>query len=304
MTEQSSLSLSPTDKKQSACLPEQDEVLNERYRLNKILGVGGMGVVYQASDLLLLSLGVNQSHFAIKMLTREAQEYTDAGLLLVNEFTQVQKLQHANILPINQIDICQQSHHAFIVMPKMEGEPLSMLLASPFGITKEKERFVLASSLILAVLHCHKKGVIHGDIKPENIMIDKNGHLTLFDFSISRSVNEKNNRCAIDFSKVHAWSGDYAAPEVLAGTAPTIKSDQYSLCVLLYKLIFNIRHNANETPMVIDKNLKYVPLQAILISGMQPDPNQRHVNFTELLSTLKVLKDELTQQRKNKFFFF
>lgn len=304
MTEQSRSSVSPTNKTRSDYLPPKNQVLNNRYRLDKILGVGGMGVVYQASDLLLLSLGVNQCHFAIKMLTGETQEYTDAGLLLVNEFTQAKKLQHENILPINQLDICQKTHQAFIVMPKMEGESLSMLLTSPFGITKEKERLVLASSLILAVIHCHEKGVIHGDIKPENIMIDKNGHLTLFDFSISRDVNEKNNGCAIDFSKVHAWSGDYAAPEVLAGSAPTLKSDQFSLCILLYKLIFNIHPNPRKNPETINKNLKHIDLQTSLISGMHPDPNQRQVHGSELLATLKVLKEELAPQRKNRFFFF
>ena len=268
------------------------DIINERYKIKKILGVGGMGIVYEVSDLLLSSLQISNNRLAIKVLNEEASQFNDAQYILVNEYLQTQKLCHPNIVPIQHMGLCNKSQKAYLLMPIVQGEQLSTLLDSPVATLSNKERVTFSIQLINAISHCHQRSVIHSDIKPSNIMISQEGELLLFDFGISRSLEEKENRYAIDFNKVHAWSGDYAAPEVIHGTIPKKKSDLFSLSVLIYKLLFNV-HPYQQVEQV--KKHPMAPLasiQSLLLQGMAPNEQNRAL-------CLNQLSDELYQLKSN-----
>ncbi|MGF1807245.1 protein kinase, partial [Aliivibrio sifiae] len=116
------------------------KIINGRYKIKRVLGVGGMGIVYQVDDLLLKSIGLEQYEFAIKVLNSESAEFNDADLLLVNEYLQANQLQHPNIVPIQHLALCEESQRGFLVMPMIKGELLSLLLDSPFEDIPDEAR--------------------------------------------------------------------------------------------------------------------------------------------------------------------
>ncbi|WP_375322167.1 serine/threonine-protein kinase [Aliivibrio logei] len=274
------------------------KVINGRYKIKRVLGVGGMGIVYQVDDLLLKSIGLEQYKFAIKVLNSESAEFNDADLLLVNEYLQANQLQHPNIVPIQHLALCEESLRGFLVMPMVKGELLSLLLDSPFENIPDDARLKYAFILINCLLHCHKRGVIHGDLKPSNILISNNNELHLFDFSISRNMDPNKNNFAINFNQVHAWSGDYAAPEVLQGNAPTIKSDLYSLSILLYKLLLRTHPYQQKESTVGTKTKEQQKIHKLLLQAMGPVPAERILNFKALISVFKEIKNKQTIEKK------
>lgn len=262
------------------------EIINNRYKIRRIAGIGGMGIVYEVSDLLLTSLNISSDRLAIKVLNAEAHQYNDAQCILINEYTQTRKLHHPNILPIQKIELCNKTDNTFLLMPLIQGDLLSILLDSPMSHISNAERVNYAIQLINAVSHCHNSSVIHGDIKPGNILISKEGHLFLFDFGISRNLNEKENQFAIDFNKVHAWSGNFSAPEVINGQTSTIKSDLFSLSILIYKLLFNIHPYQQEHLINRSTNKTLANIQQILLQGMTPKEQDRTLGFQQLKKEL------------------
>ncbi len=274
------------------------KIINGRYKIKRVLGVGGMGIVYQVDDLLLKSIGLEQYEFAIKVLNSESVEFNDADLLLVNEYLQANQLQHPNIVPIQHLALCEESQRGFLVMPMIKGELLSLLLDSPFEDIPDEARLKYAFILINCLLHCHKRGVIHGDLKPSNILISNNNELHLFDFSISRNIDPDKNNFAINFSQVHAWSGDYAAPEVLQGNAPTIKSDLYSLSILLYKLLLRTHPYQQKESTVETRTKEQQKIHKLLLQAMGPVPAERHLNFKVLISVFKEIKNKQNTEKK------
>ncbi|MBL4829781.1 MAG: protein kinase [Aliivibrio sp.] len=264
-------------------------IINGRYKIKRVVGVGGMGVVYEVSDLLLSSLQISNNTLAIKILNGEANQYNDAQYILVNEYLQAKKLHHPNIVPILQMDLCNKTNKAFLLMPMIHGELLSILLDSPVTDLSKLERITYATQLVNTISHCHDRSVIHGDIKPGNVLISKSGEFFLFDFSISRSLDDKDNQYAIDYNKVHAWSGHYVAPEVLHGQAPTIKSDLFSLSVLIYKLLFNVHPYQQEELVQKHSKKSLANIQSLLLQGMTPLEKHRKLNFHQLNAELNKL---------------
>lgn len=250
-----------------------------------------MGIVYQVDDLLLKSIGLNNYHMAIKVLNSEASHFADADLLLVNEYIQSSHLHHPNIVSIQHLALCNESQRGFLIMPVIKGELLSLLLDSPFENIPIDARLKYAYSLINCIHHCHKRGVIHGDLKPGNILISDSNELFLFDFSISRNLDPEKNKFTINFNQVHAWSGDYAAPEVLQGNAPTIKSDLYSLAILLYKLLFKVHPYQQNKEQLEPRTREEQKLHHLLLQAMGPVPSERHLNFKGLLNIFKEMKN-------------
>lgn len=272
------------------------KIINNRYKIKRVLGVGGMGIVYQVDDLLLKSIGLEQSEMAIKVLSSEVATFDDAELLLVNEYQQANELHHPSIVPIQHLALCDDSQKAFLIMPMIKGELLSLLLDSPFESIPTTARLKYAFSLINCVIHCHKRGVIHGDLKPSNILISDTNELYLFDFSISRNINPQKNNFAINFNQVHAWSSDYAAPEVQRGNEPTTKSDLYSLSILLYKLLLNTHPYHQGKEALRNKEQQYI--HQLLTQAMSPIPSDRQLNVKALITLFKEMKKNHTKDKK------
>jgi serine/threonine-protein kinase Stk1 len=213
------------------CLPPVPDLLCNRYRVERLLGVGGMGAVFRARDLLREQLGDPCPLVAIKTLNDECAEYPDAPTLLHSEFVRTLRVKHPNVIRVLHFDIDPTSEHPFIVMELLEGITLDqLLLRQPQGLAW-RDIHSIGGSVLAALAHCHERGTVHGDIKPSNILAGEEG-VRLFDFGLGHGSQDELPQ--LDRERFKAWTPRYAAPEILLGEPASSAADVYSLgCVLL-----------------------------------------------------------------------
>ncbi len=196
--------------------------LNNRYKLEKKVGEGGFATVYQATDLLL------GRTVAVKILDNTLA--TDKELMgrFQLEARAVAALDHPSILTVHDFGLLPDS--AFLVMPYVPGGALSVQLRARRATLEETSEYLeqMASALDSA----HKMGIVHRDVKPQNILVRSNGRLVLTDFGFAKMLVDVNAEAATRaLGTVH-----YVAPEQVRGLV-SAASDQYSLGVLLYQMV-------------------------------------------------------------------
>ena len=216
---------------------ELPDILCKRYKIERLLGVGGMGAVYRARDLLREQYGDPDPYVAIKTLNEEFAEYPDANALLYTEFALTSRLRHSNVIRLFTFDVDPQSQRAFMTMEPLKGPTLDQLLeAHPEGLDWPAFRDI-ALPLLDALACAHERGVLHGDLKPSNVMLAKDG-LRLFDFGLGQPVQGLlNGLPRLSRKRIAAWTPRYAALELLNGEGLTSTSDIYGLACVLYELI-------------------------------------------------------------------
>jgi serine/threonine-protein kinase Stk1 len=217
-------------------LPPLPEVLAGRYRIERLLGAGGMGTVYRARDLVREQMGAPDASIALKLLSDVFAESPDANSLLYSEFAMTQHLRHPGVVQVFDFNVDPDSQRAFITMELMRGLPLDRLLCErPLGLPWSELRDI-AIELLDALAHAHGRGVLHGDLKPSNVMLADNG-VRLFDFGLGQTVEgvlpglPKLRR-----ETLNAWTPAYAAPELLEGGPLSTRTDVYAVACLLYEL--------------------------------------------------------------------
>ncbi|MNJ44585.1 Serine/threonine-protein kinase PknA [compost metagenome] len=212
------------------------DVLAGRYRLERLLGAGGMGVVYRARDLLHEQFGDPDPYIALKVMSEELSEAPDASALLYSEFTLTRRLRHPNIVRLHSFEVDTQCQRAFITMELMRGLALDKLLCErPTGLPC-KELCEVVRPLLDALAHSHAHGVLHGDLKLSNVMLCEEG-VRLFDFGLSQSEEGiLTGLPQLSRSRFNAGTPSYAAPELLEGGALSISSDLYALACVIYEL--------------------------------------------------------------------
>lgn len=223
----------PQQQRRKICLAPVPDLLCKRYRIERLLGVGGMGAVFRARDLLREQLGDPSPWVALKTLSNECAEYPDAPTLLHSEFVRTLRLRHPGVIRALHFDIDPGSEHPFIVMELLNGLTLDQLLLRQSGEIPWREVRAIGCDLVAAVAYCHLQGTVHGDIKPSNILVGNQG-LRLFDFGLGRSLGDALPR--LDPERFQAWTPRYAAPEILDGEPVSCASDVYSLGRVLLEL--------------------------------------------------------------------
>ena len=224
--------LAPT-KASIGALPD---VLAGRYRLERLLGAGGMGAVYRARDLLHEQFGDPDPYIALKILSEEFAESPDASALLYSEFALTRRLRHDNVVRAHTFEVDTDCQRAFITMEYMRGLTLDKLLCErPLGLPwKELRDIVLPLLDTLAYAHC--RGVLHGDMKPSNVMLSEDG-LRLFDFGLGQA--EEGTLPGLPHlsrERFNAWTPGYAAPELLEGQPLSASADVYGVACVIYEL--------------------------------------------------------------------
>lgn len=216
---------------------ELPEILCNRYRLERLLGIGGMGAVYRARDLMREQYGDPDPYIAIKTLNAEFAEYPDANALLYTEFALTSRVRHSSVIRLYAFDVDPQSQRAFITMEPLQGPTLDQLLQShPDGLPWEQYHSIVVP-LIEALACAHEHGVLHGDLKPSNVMLAKGG-LRLFDFGLGQpAYGQFNSLPTLSRKRIGAWTPRYAALELLDGGDLTSRADIYGLACVLYELI-------------------------------------------------------------------
>jgi hypothetical protein len=193
-----------------------------RFRIVGLLGRGGMGEVYQADDL---ELGQT---VALKLLPQRLAGDEAALTLLRNEVRVARQISHPNVCRV--YDIGEVEGQYFVSMEYVDGEDLASLLRRIGRVSSEKALDMIRQ-LAAGLAAAHDLGVLHRDLKPANIMIDGRGHVRIMDFGLAGFVEE------VKGGEGFAGTIGYMAPEQLAGQGATMRSDVYSLGLVMYEIL-------------------------------------------------------------------
>ena len=260
-------------------------ILAERYRVVGQLGKGGMGEVYRADDLKL------GQPVALKFLPEKLSK--DAAMLerFHREVRTARKVSHPNVCRV--FDIGEVEGQQFLSMEYIDGEDLSSLLRR-IGRLPEDKATEIARQLCAGLAAAHEEGVLHRDLKPANIMIDGRGRARITDFGLAGLSDEFRG------NEIRSGTPAYMSPEQLAGKEVSIKSDIYSLGLLLYEVFTGkrafpadtldeiIRQRESSTPASISSLIKDVdPLvERVIGRCLEKDPSQRPGSALQVAAAL------------------
>lgn len=204
-----------------------DRIMSGRYLIRAKIGAGGMAVVYKATDTKTGDV------VALKVLRREYNSDLDFIRRFAREAEAASKMFHENI--VNTLDYGEDGGDRYIVMEYVEGQTLKEMIRS-MGCIPAKTAIPMCIRILAAVDHAHKNNIVHRDIKPQNILVDKNGQVKVADFGIARSMLQDTQHTSSDpgatMGSVH-----YFSPEQASGESVDHKSDLYSVGIVLYEML-------------------------------------------------------------------
>ena len=217
-------------------LPPLPGVLAGRYRIERLLCAGGMGLVYRARDLLHEQFDTAGGDIAVKILGDAFAETPDANALLYREFALTRHLRHPGVIQVFDFETDSACQRAFITMELMHGLPLDRLLCErPLGVPWIELRDI-AIELLDALAHAHDRGVLHGDLKPSNVMLTED-RVRLFDFGLGQTLdNVLPGLPQLSRENFKAWTPTYAAPELLEGGPLSMSADVYAVACVLFEM--------------------------------------------------------------------
>ena len=269
-----------------------NQILGERYEIQEIIGVGGMAVVYKAFDL------VDKRVVAIKILKDEYLANEEFRRRFKNESKAIAVLAHPNIVKV--YDVSFGDDLQYIVMEHVEGITLKEYIQRQ-KIVEWKEAVHFTVQILRALQHAHDKGIIHRDIKPQNIILLPNASIKVMDFGIARFNRGESVPVAESgaIGSVH-----YVSPEQARGDYTDEKSDIYSVGVVLYEMLtgrlpfesdsdesvamMQVREDAVR-PSEINATIP-VGLEQITLRAMQKNPADRYQSAAEFLFDLDEFK--------------
>ncbi len=217
------------------------QCLKKRYLLKKLLGVGGMGLVYKALDLRRQEVHDPNPFIAVKILSQEFCNNPQARLALCREYAKTRILKHPAIITVHDMD--RDGDILFFTMEYLDGAPLNERLAMrKQGYGHEGIPFVV--QLLDALEYVHSCSIIHADIKPGNIFLTADKEVKLFDFSVARqfSFNKKgklrlHDNTLFDVLCLGALTPAYASPESLEGEPANKSSEIFSIGCVIYEML-------------------------------------------------------------------
>jgi serine/threonine-protein kinase len=249
-------------------------MIANRYRVIGLLGKGGMGEVYRADDLKLAQ------PVALKFLPEKLAR--DKAMLerFHREVRIARQISHPNICRV--FDIGEVEEQSFLSMEYIDGEDLATLLRR-IGRLPSDKAVEIASQLCGGLAAAHQEGVLHRDLKPANIMIDGRGRAKITDFGLAGLAEE------LEGAEVRAGTPAYMAPEQLKGTEVSVKSDIYSLGLVLYEIFTGrkvfaagsldelVRLHESSQPPSISEHVKEIdPLvERVILRCLERDPQSR-----------------------------
>lgn len=228
---------------QQAVAGQDKTVLKGRFVLDKVIGVGGMGVVYKATDKLKVEAHDREPHVAIKVLSEEFKSHPESFIALQRESRKTQRIAHPNVVKVYDFD--RDGDIVFMTMEYMEGRPLDQIIKqySSTGLPRDDVWNIL-NGLCSALIHAHAEKIVHSDFKPGNIFITDAGYPKIFDFGIARAVasvdrqtGKHQDRTVFDAGSLGALTPAYASMEMLLGKNPDIRDDLFALGCIAYEML-------------------------------------------------------------------
>lgn len=239
------------------------KILKDRFLLQDILGIGGMGVVYKAKDRLKVEAQDRDPYVAIKVLSEEFKSHPEAFIALQRESRKAQRIAHPNTVKVYDFD--RDGDVVFMTMEYMQGRPLDQVIKQykATGLPRDDVWNIL-SGMCSALAHAHSENIVHSDFKPGNVFVTDNGMAKIFDFGIARAVatidrhtGKEQDQTVFDAGGLGALTPAYASLEMLLGKTPDTRDDVYALGCVAYEL-FSGEHPFNRLPAdeAYNKNLK------------------------------------------------
>ena len=268
------------------------QVFDKRYRIVKVIGIGGMAVVFEATDLLM------RRNVAVKMLKDEINNDVQSVKRFINESKAVAMLSHPNI--VNIYDVSVKDSLKYIVMELVEGITLKNYILKK-GILSFNEIMSITEQILRALDHAHQKGVVHRDIKPQNIMMLKNGSIKVADFGIAKLPNAET----VTMTDKAIGTVFYISPEQASGKKIDRRSDIYSLGVTMYEMATGKLPFVADSPVTVAimqvKNRPRPPreindslplgLEQIILGAMEKNPDSRFQSAAQMLRHLAQVKN-------------
>ncbi len=287
---------------------EHIEVLKDRFLLEKILGVGGMGVVYKAKDRLKVEAQDRDPYVAIKVLSEEFKTHPEAFIALQRESRKAQRIAHPNTVKVYDFD--RDGDVVFMTMEYMEGKPLDQLIKQyqATGLPRDDVWDIL-SGMCSALAHAHSENIVHSDFKPGNVFVTTEGVAKIFDFGIARAVanidrhtGKEQDQTVFDAGGLGALTPAYASREMLLGETPDIRDDIYALGCVAYEL-FSGEHPFSRLPADEAYNKKLKPKRISDISKRQWKAIEAALSFKreDRSESVDVFYRQLTFKKKSKF---
>lgn len=268
------------------------KMLDDRYEIIELIGSGGMANVYKA-----LCHRLNR-YDAVKIMRDETAQNEEFRKRFRAESQAVAMLSHPNIVSV--YDVSHSDDVEYIVMELIDGITLKEYLRQK-GAIAPSEALDFTMQIAKALEHAHGKGIIHRDIKPQNIMLLKNGMIKVADFGIAELQNDIEESNGETVGSVH-----YIAPEQARGAAPDARSDIYSLGIVMYEMLTGRLPYVGDTDVeVAVKHMNTVPvspreivpeipeeLERICLKAMDADIDARYQTAGELLRDLEQFKKQ------------
>lgn len=266
--------------------------LDGRYEITELIGVGGMADVYKGTDV------IDNKPVAIKILKKEFAENEEFLRRFRNESKAIAVFSHPNIVRIYDVGFSEKLQ--YIIMEYIDGITLKEYIEEEKVLSwKDSVHFVI--QILRALQHAHDKGVVHRDIKPQNIMMLSDGTIKVMDFGIAKFAREEG-KTATDqaIGSVH-----YISPEQAKGDVTDERSDIYSVGVMLYEMLTGKKpfdsdnpvsiavmhmHDIPERPRAINPDIPS-GLEEIILKAMEKAPEDRYQSTTEMIKDIEAFKN-------------
>ncbi|MFD1440029.1 Stk1 family PASTA domain-containing Ser/Thr kinase [Lacticaseibacillus hegangensis] len=267
---------------------EPGYILNERYKLLKTLGEGGMANVYLAHDLIL------DRDVAVKVLRLDLQNDPDTKRRFQREAMATTELVHPNIVSI--YDVGESNDQQYLVMEYVRGSDLKKYIVEHFPIPYQRVIDIM-EQILAGIQVAHDHNIIHRDLKPQNIMIDQDGNAKITDFGIAVALSDNS------MTQTNSLLGSvhYLSPEQARGSMPTRQSDIYALGIILFEMLTGtvpfegdsavsiaLKHFQEDMPSVREFDPR-IPqaLENVVLKATAKDPANRYTSADAMAADLK-----------------
>ncbi len=270
-----------------------EKILADRYRLTEQIGMGGMAIVYKAVDM---RTGHN---VAVKVLRPEFNEDAEFVGRFQREAEAASKMTHHNI--VNLLDVGMDGENRYLVMEYVQGKTLKEVIQER-GRLSAPLACQIAIRILSALEHAHRNGIVHRDIKPQNILVHADGHIKVADFGIARIADSSTlTKGDMVMGSVH-----YFSPEQARGEGANVTSDIYSTGVVLYEMLTGripfdgetavavAMQHLHATPTPIQSLAPDVPLSVVRVCmrAMEKNPAARYQSAREMAADLRAALDD------------
>lgn len=268
-----------------------DKIIADRYQLIKYLG-GGMSSVYLARDIIL------EREVVVKLIKADPYNKEKTMERFQREVQNVTKLSHPNIVTV--LDVDDSDEYNILVTEYVNGPNLKQYINEnkPLAFDKIVE---LAISVLSGLEHAHNRGIVHRDIKPQNILIDNNGKVKITDFGIAKAMSETR----LTETNQVMGSVQYISPEQAKGQNADERADIYSFGIMLFEMITGelpfqsetqvsvaLQHIQDDMPNIEEFRKTPIGLQNIVLKCTEKDPENRYSNVREVIQALLHYRNE------------